>query len=193
MNSNRVSIVTSKGSGASQLRVEIEGFKTGGNGKEISIHQITVNDKFADDLETMPFQEGFEVTLSEIANYFMVDESYDVGYVIDGETTSDLVDEQTTGVTVAITTAEDDPTSTSPFEVTITFSEEVSGFVVGDITVGNGSAGNLATSDNIEFTADITPAGDGEVTVDVDEGVATSAATGKNNVAAPQFSITYAL
>jgi surface protein len=95
-----------------------------------------------------------------------------------------------TGPTTVITSAESGTTMISPFQVTITFSEAVSGFVVGDISVSNGAAGNLQTSDNTIFTVDITPSMDGLVTVDVAGAVATDA-IGNDNQAASQFSITY--
>ena len=90
--------------------------------------------------------------------------------------------------TVVITSSESTITASSPFSVTITFSEEVTGFAVGDITVGNGTAGNFATADNVVFTADITPTAAGTVTIDVAAGVCTDAA-GNENEAATQFSI----
>ncbi|MEZ4705112.1 MAG: Ig-like domain-containing protein [Bdellovibrionota bacterium] len=90
---------------------------------------------------------------------------------------------------VSITSSESSPTNTSPIPVTITFSESVTGFVVGDITVGNGSASNFAGS-GTTYTVDVTPSSDGSVTVDVAGGVAQDAA-GNNNTAASQFSITY--
>ncbi len=98
----------------------------------------------------------------------------------------------TSALTVSISSSESDPTNSSPFTVIITFSEAVTGFVVGDITVGNGSASNFQTSDNIVFTVDITPSEGGIVTVDVAAGVANDSLTGlKSNTAASQFSITY--
>ena len=98
----------------------------------------------------------------------------------------------TTALTVTITSSESTITALSPFSVTITFSEEVTGFVRGDITVGNGGASNLQTSDNTVFAADITPSGEGSVTVDVAVGVANDSFSGsKSNTAASQFSITY--
>jgi hypothetical protein len=92
----------------------------------------------------------------------------------------------TTPPDVLITTASTDPVS-GVFSVTIEFTESVTGFAVGDITVGNGSASNFAGSGDT-YTADITPAGDGAVTVDVAAGVAQDAA-GNANTAATQFSI----
>ena len=94
-----------------------------------------------------------------------------------------------TSPTTSITSGASDPTNSSPFSVTINFSESVTGFALGDISVGNGSASNLAGSGDT-YTADITPAGDGSVTVDVNAGVATDAA-GNGNSAATQFSLTY--
>jgi len=108
-----------------------------------------------------------------------------------GVTTSDNYTVDTAAPTVAITSSASDPTATSPIPVTVTFSEAVTGFVVGDLTVGNGSAGDFATSDNIIFTANITPTAGGAVTVDIAAGVCTDAA-GNGNTAATQFSIIYA-
>ena len=82
-------------------------------------------------------------------------------------------------------------TSTAAFTATITFLEPVNGFVVGDITVGNGTAASFTGSDgDTEFTALITPTADGAVTVDVAADVATDAA-GNGNTAAAQASSTY--
>ncbi|MFC2152743.1 beta strand repeat-containing protein, partial [Bacteroidota bacterium] len=96
-----------------------------------------------------------------------------------------------TNPTVTITSAETDPTNTTPFQITITFNENMSGFDLTDITVGNGSAGNLLNpTPNQVWTADITPTGAGTVTVDVDADAATDAA-GNGNTAAIQYSITF--
>lgn len=92
--------------------------------------------------------------------------------------------------TVAISSLESGFTNQTPFSVSFTFSEEVSGFVLGDISVTNGVAGNLQSSDNISYTADITPAAEGEVRVEVAAAVATDQA-GRDNTAAPVFTITY--
>lgn len=85
--------------------------------------------------------------------------------------------------TVTITSAEIGITAASPFEITVTFSKAVTGFVVGDITVGNGTADNLAGSGAV-YTADITPTGDGTVTVQIAEGAV-------GNEASNVFSIIY--
>lgn len=95
-----------------------------------------------------------------------------------------------TAPSVTITTTETDPTNNSPFSISITFSEEVTGFSIGDISVGNGVASDLTTTDNITFTANITPATDGPVTVNIGANSATDL-SGNGNDAALQFSIVY--
>ena len=96
-----------------------------------------------------------------------------------------------TSPTVNITSSEDDPTYNNPFEVIITFSEEVTGFSAGDITVGNGNVSNLESQDNIEFIVQIAPLSVGSVTIDVNANVA-SDLSGNGNTAAGQFSIEFA-
>jgi hypothetical protein len=95
----------------------------------------------------------------------------------------------TTRPTVAITSAAATITAAA-FTCTFTFSEDVSGFELGDITVANGTAGTFATVSASVYTAVITPTATGTVTVDVAEGVCQDAA-GNTNTAATQFSILY--
>lgn len=92
-----------------------------------------------------------------------------------------------TAPTCTITCAQSSPSATTPLNFTFTFSESVMGFVVGDITVGNGTAGNFAGSGAV-YTADVTPVGMSVVTVDVAAGVCQDAA-GNANLAATQFTI----
>ena len=73
------------------------------------------------------------------------------------------------------------------FWVTITFSEAVTGFQQGDITVGNGSVVTFSGS-GADYRAKIRSTAGGTVTVDVPGNVATNAAN-RGNVAASQFSI----
>ncbi len=77
----------------------------------------------------------------------------------------------------------------NPFTVTFKFSEDVTGFVVTEMTVVNGNASNLVEVDASTYTADITPDGIGDITIDVAANVAQDIA-GNNNTAAPQASIT---
>lgn len=100
--------------------------------------------------------------------------------------TGGIVD--TTSPTVTITCSQSSPSATTPLNFTFTFSETVTGFTVGDITVGNGSAGNFAGSGAV-YTADITPTGMSVVTVDVGAGVCVDASN-NSNTAATQFTIT---
>jgi hypothetical protein len=64
----------------------------------------------------------------------------------------------------------------------------VSGFALGDLTVGNGAASAFAQTSASVYTATITPAADGVVTVDVAAAAATDSA-GNDSTAATQFSI----
>ena len=92
-----------------------------------------------------------------------------------------------TGPTVALSTPAADPVS-GAFTLNVVFSESVTGFTVGDLTVGNGAASAFAGS-GTTYSATITPAADGAVTVDVAAAAAQDAA-GNDNSAATQFSIT---
>ncbi|WP_158560759.1 Ig-like domain-containing protein [Paenibacillus contaminans] len=94
-----------------------------------------------------------------------------------------------TAPTVAITSAAANPTNQSPFSVTITFSEAVNGFELGDLVVNNGGAGNLQTVNSRTYTADITPTADGQVTVNLAAGVAADAAGNFNTAAAPYSTV----
>ncbi len=91
---------------------------------------------------------------------------------------------------VAISSLEADPTNISPFSISIAFDEDVTGFDVSDLAVTNGTAGNFATTDAANYTADITPTADGVVDVDIASAAATDPA-GNNNTAATTFSIEY--
>ena len=77
------------------------------------------------------------------------------------------------------------PTSSNgAFPATFTFNEAVNGFALDDIEVGNGSASAFTGADGgTEYTAQITPTDSGDVTVDVEAGVATDLA-GNGNTAA---------
>ena len=94
-----------------------------------------------------------------------------------------------TNPTVTISSTASDPTSLSPIVVSIEFSEPVTGLELEDLVIGNGTAANL-TGSGTSYTVEITPAEDGEVTVDIGADAAEDAA-GNGNEAAPQFSIVY--
>ena len=76
---------------------------------------------------------------------------------------------------------------TGAFDISITFSESVVRFVQRDIAVGNGSVTAFSGS-GASYTATITPAASGTVTVDVPKNVAQDYA-GNGNRAAVQFTV----
>ncbi|WP_422004329.1 MBG domain-containing protein [Roseivirga pacifica] len=85
---------------------------------------------------------------------------------------------------VTITSNANDPQK-GEFTATFTFSEDVSGFDVNDISVTNGTAGNFSTTSASVYTAKITPSADGQVTVGVTSNKATDIAGNFNTAAAP--------
>ena len=95
-----------------------------------------------------------------------------------------------TAPTVTITSLPSTIAGTTP--ITITFTEAVTGFELGDITVGNGTVSSLATSDSgITWTATLTPGVNGStVTVDIAANRVTDDA-GNGNTAATQVSADY--
>ncbi|HNX77792.1 MAG TPA: Ig-like domain-containing protein, partial [Candidatus Rifleibacterium sp.] len=93
---------------------------------------------------------------------------------------------------VAFSSAAPDPTNSSPIPVNITFTEAMTGFSAADLSIVNGTAANLSTSDSKVWSVDIVPSANDNavVTLDLIAGKATDAA-GNGNTAATQFSITY--
>lgn len=85
-----------------------------------------------------------------------------------GNTT--LVRVNTVIPTVSISSNATNPV-TGPFTLTITFSEAVTGFVNTDISVTNATIGALSTTDNITYTATVTPTA-GAITINVPANVA---------------------
>ena len=80
--------------------------------------------------------------------------------------------------------------SDAPFTATFTFSEAVTGFAAGDITLTNASASSFTVTSTTVYTALITPAVSGTVTVDVPANAAQDAA-GNGNTAAARATSTY--
>lgn len=74
--------------------------------------------------------------------------------------------EPPSGPLPTIASAAGSATNTSPIPITIEFDQSVVNFAVGDLTVGNGSAGNFVAVDGDSYTADI-PTGQGAVTVNI--------------------------
>ncbi len=90
--------------------------------------------------------------------------------------------------TISISSSTAALTNVSPIPVTFTFSETVSGFLIGDITVTNGTAGNFSGT-GTTYSALIAPSGQGVITVNVAADVAQDAA-GNYNTAAIELSRT---
>ncbi|WP_417483220.1 Ig-like domain-containing protein [Maricaulis sp.] len=91
-----------------------------------------------------------------------------------------------TAPTVVLSTESADPVS-GAFALTVTFSEDVTGLALEDLVVANGAASAL-TGSGAEYTVTVTPAADGDVTVDLAAGAAQDVA-GNDNTAATQFTI----
>ena len=84
-------------------------------------------------------------------------------------------------------------TSTGSFLPKFTFSEAVTGFAVGDITLGNATASSFTTAKNkMAYWVLVTPTAAGTVTVDVSANAAQDAA-GNGNTAATRASSTFTL
>ena len=96
------------------------------------------------------------------------------------------VDADTTSPTAVISSDASAPV-TGPFSIAVAFSEPVTGFELDDLVVRNGSASELQ-GNNATYTATITPAASGTVTVDIAAGAAQDDA-GNPSAAADQFSI----
>ena len=77
-----------------------------------------------------------------------------------------------------------------PFSATFTFSEDVTGFEVKNITVSNAKVGKFSVKSKKVYTALITPVKSGKVTIDVGAKVAKDAA-GNGNVAARQITTVF--
>lgn len=95
-----------------------------------------------------------------------------------------------TAPTVSVVSSVSSPTNNSPFEITITFNEAMTGFGLGGISVQNGSPSNLQTSDDMLFTTDIVPDAEGKVIIIIPDGVATDAA-GNGNEESNELTIEY--
>ncbi len=83
-------------------------------------------------------------------------------------------------LTVAITSTAPPLTNTA-IPVSVTFSESVANFVVGDISVSNGTAGSFAGS-GATYTFSVTPTANGSVSINIPVSVATNTAGSENTV-----------
>ena len=157
-----------------------------------TIGDITVTNGVASNLAGGPSVYTFDVTPSAQG---LVSISVAANVAVDsaanGNTASNTLTRtyDSTNPSVVLSTTASDPTNVSPIPVTATFSESVTGFAIGDITVTNGVASNLAGSGAV-YTFDVTPSSNGLVSIDVDADVAIDT-SGNGNTAAATLSITY--
>ncbi len=103
----------------------------------------------------------------------------------EGEGEGDL-----TSPSVVLTTTAGNPTNISPIPIKATFSEAVTGFELGDVSVSNGTPGNFLASDEFHYQFNVMPIAQGIVTVDIAANKAQDPA-GNPNTAAPQLRLTY--
>lgn len=82
------------------------------------------------------------------------------------------------------------PSNANPMELSLLFTEDVSGLTVDEIVVTNASKGSLAGSGMGPYTLPITPLGDGNVTCLIPENMASDAA-GNGNSASALLTIQY--
>jgi hypothetical protein len=78
----------------------------------------------------------------------------------------------------------------TPESFQVTFSENVTGFMLSDIIVTNAAKSNFTVVSGSVYTFDLTPTGQGLVTVNVNANVAFDAAS-NGNLAAPEFRFTF--
>ena len=102
--------------------------------------------------------------------------------------TSFTIRSDRTAPSVNLTTSASSPTNLSAIPFTATFSEAVTGFTAGDITVTNGTVQNFSGS-GTTYTFEVVPTADGVVTVSIAANVAQDAA-GNGNTASNTINIT---
>ncbi len=88
-------------------------------------------------------------------------------------------DSDNTAPTVVVSSNAVQPVYTGTFTATFIFSEAVTGFTSGDLTISGASSGSVSTSDNITFTATITPTFLNDISIQVP---AAACADGGSNV-----------
>lgn len=92
--------------------------------------------------------------------------------------------------TAMLTTSENLLTNKPVLEVGIAFSEEVVDFLLSDLSIVNGSASNISTTDNINFDFEVSPNSDGDVEITLPASMAEDDA-GNGNIASNTIVFTY--
>ena len=163
-------------------------------GNPVSINEVSVDGSEVTLTLAAPVQAGQTVSLdyTQPVSDPIQDasgnkaQSFTRWYLVTDSTMTGTVD--TTAPTVTISGVPS--TSDAPFTATFTFSEAVTGFAVGDITLGNATASSFTVTSTTVYTALVTPAAAGAVTVDVSANAAQDAA-GNGNTAATRANSTY--
>ena len=180
-------------------RITVPDDKTYQQGEEIEAFDITVvADARYKTVEVTGLPPGLSYSNEQVQGTVSADaeaKDYTVAITADGDgpderysfspTTKTFTISVTEAVVVTITGPAD--AQNGAFDVTITFSEPVTGFEQGDVAVGNGSVTALSGS-GASYTATVAPASSGTVTIDVPADVATNSA-GNGHEAASQFSV----
>ncbi|MCC6697817.1 MAG: hypothetical protein IT365_19475 [Candidatus Hydrogenedentes bacterium] len=96
-----------------------------------------------------------------------------------------VVNFDTIGPTVTISSTVDNPTNVSPMPISVTFSEDVTGFDEFDLVVTNGTVSNFEGEDDL-YTFDLEPLAVGKVKIDIAADVAQDGA-GNGNQKATTF------
>lgn len=91
-----------------------------------------------------------------------------------GPEVSTTITKSTEALAVTVEALVPSPTSQSPIPFRIIFSRAVAGFDIADIEVSNGSPAHLASNDATTWTVNVTPAGQGEVRLQVPAGAASA-------------------
>ncbi len=177
------------------------GDKTYEQGETITSFGITVTDADADPVTVTVtgLPSGLSYASDKVQGTVAADAAAQA-YTVTIEADDGVNAAVTATFTITVTPEQDRPlvtlsgpsdTQNGAFDVTITFSESVTGFEQGDVAVGNGAVTAFSGS-GASYTATITPTATGTVTVDVAANVATDS-DDNGNTAASQFTVAAAL
>ncbi len=149
------------------------------DGGSKSVYDVTVSGaNLAEVTGTVSLALAGSSTINDLADNALTNRSVSSGETYEVDNTAPTV--TITGVPAS---------SNAAFTATFTFSEAVTGFALGDITLGNGVAGDFVVDSETTYSATITPTG-ASVTVKVNADAATDAA-GNGNEASDTSTSTY--
>ena len=166
-------------------------------GETITAFGITVTDADGDDVTVTltGLPSGLSYTSGQVQGTVAADATAQA-YTVTIEADDGVNTAVTETFSIMVTREQDRPRVTlsgpsdaqnGAFDVTIAFSESVTGFEQGDVTVGNGAVTAFSGS-GTSYTATITPSATGTVTVDVAANVAADAEN-DGNMAASRYSV----